>query len=260
HTPPGITCGTNLTVGCTSQVPLPNTNSVTTSDSCGGAVTVSWQGDSINSSNCTGQFVISRAYRAADQCGNSATCTQTITVNDTNPPSITCPTSLTISCASQVPAPDINSARTSDNCGGAVTWQGDSISSSNCPGQFVVSRTYRATDQCGNSATCTQTITVNDTTPPGILCPTNLTVSCASLVPAPDLNSASTSDNCGGGVTVTWQGDSISSSNCAGQFILSRTYRATDQCGNSATCAHTIRVNDTNPPSINCPTNLTVSC
>src|SRR5213592_2447462 len=164
----------------------PNTNSVTTSDTCGGAVTVSWQGDSISSSNCPGQFVIIRTYRAADQCGNSATCTQSITVNDTNPPSISCPTGLTVSCASQEPEPNTNSVTTSDNCGGAVTvsWQGDSISSSNCPGQFIISRTYRAADQCGNSATCVQTITVNDTNPPSITCPSNLTASCAGPVPA----------------------------------------------------------------------------
>src|SRR5438876_6668568 len=116
----------------------PNTNDDTTSDSCGGTVTVTWQADSISSSNCPGQFVISRTYRATDQCGNSATCTQTITVNDTNPPSIACPSGLTVSCASQVPVPNTNIVTTSDNCGGAmmVSWQGDSITSSNCPGQF----------------------------------------------------------------------------------------------------------------------------
>src|SRR5207245_5695122 len=205
-------CPTGLTVSCASQVPAPDTSSVTTSDNCGGAVTVSWQGDSISSSNCAGQFVISRTYRATDQCGKSATCTQTITVNDTNPPRINCPTGLTVSCASQVPVPDTNSVTTSDNCGGAVTvsWQGDSLSSSNCAGQFIISRTYRAADQCGNSATCTQSITVNDTNPPSITCPSGLTATCASQVPEPKTNSVTTSDNCGGVVAVSWQGDSIS--------------------------------------------------
>src|SRR5260370_24821907 len=92
-------------------------NSVITSDSCGGPVTVTWQGDAISSSNCPGQFVISRTYRATDQCDNSATCIQTITVNDTNPPSITCPTNLTPSCATQLP-PTTNTMTTSDACGG----------------------------------------------------------------------------------------------------------------------------------------------
>src|SRR5439155_11074014 len=190
------------------------------------------------------------------------TCAQTITVQDTNPPSLTCPTNLTVSCSSQVPAPDTNSGTTSYNCGGAVTvsWQGDSISSSNCASPFVISRCYRATDLCGNSATCIQTISVQDTNPPSLTCPTNLTASCAGQVPAPNTNSVTAGDNCGGAVTVTWQGDTISSSNCAGQFVISRTYRGTDQCGNSATCIQTITVPDTNPPSLTCPTNLTVTC
>src|SRR5207247_4025236 len=112
------------------------------------AVTVTWRGDAISSSDCAGQFIISRTYRATDQCGNSATCIQTITVNDTNPPSITCPSNLTASCATQVP-PDTNSVTTSDACGGTVTatWQGGAISSSNYPGQFIISRNYQATDE-----------------------------------------------------------------------------------------------------------------
>src|SRR6185436_11062794 len=112
---------------CAREVPAPNTNSVTTSDNCGGAVSVTWQGDSISSSNCPGQFVIARTYQAADSCGNSATCTQTITVQDTNGPSFQCPTSLAVSCARQVPPPNTSRVTSSDNCGGAVTvrWQGD---------------------------------------------------------------------------------------------------------------------------------------
>src|SRR5205814_1288649 len=167
-------------VNCASQAPAPDTNSVTTSDTCGGSVTVSWQGDSISSSNCPGQFVISRAYRATDQCGNSATCTQLITVQDTNPPSITCPANLTVNCASQVPPPDTNTVTTSDTCAGAVavSWQGDSVSSSNCPGQFIISRAYRATDQCGNSATCAQTINVQDNNPPGLTVPSGGNLGC----------------------------------------------------------------------------------
>src|SRR5207245_9902710 len=110
----------------------------------------------------------------------------------------------------------------------SFTWQGDSISSSNCAGQFVISRTYRATDQCGNSATCTQTIIVQDTNPPSITCPANLTMSCASQVPAPNTNNVTTSDTYGGAVTVSWQGDPISSSNCTGQVIIRHTFRSND--------------------------------
>ena len=74
-----------------SGVPAPDISSVTASDGCGGAVTVTWEGDTMSLSNCVNQFTLTRTYKAADLCGNSATCTQTITVNDTTPPSITCP-------------------------------------------------------------------------------------------------------------------------------------------------------------------------
>ena len=38
-------------------------------------------------------------------------------------------------------------------------------------------RTWRATDCCSNSVTCSQTVTIIDTTPPVITCATNFTVS-----------------------------------------------------------------------------------
>jgi hypothetical protein len=58
----------------------------------------------------------------------------------------------------------------------------------------IISRTWTATDACGNAATCTQVITQRDTTAPSITCPPNVTVnadagSCGAVV---DLFSSST--------------------------------------------------------------------
>src|SRR3989442_5074622 len=119
----------------------------------------------MSASNCVNQFTLPRTYRAADACGNSATCTQTITVNDNLPPAIGCPAAVAVACASAVPAPDTASVTASDNCGGTpvVTFVGDSMSASNCVNQFTLTPTYRATDACRNSAACTQTSTVDDT-------------------------------------------------------------------------------------------------
>ena len=52
----------------------------------------------------------------------------------------------------------------------------------------------------------TQIITVNDVTAPTITCPAPVTVKAASAVPAVNIASVTASDNCGGGVTVTWRG------------------------------------------------------
>ncbi len=138
----------------------------------------------------------------------------------------------------QVPAPNIGSVNASDNClsGVVVVFVNDVTSNQTCANRFTITRTYRGTDGCGNTSTCAQIITVNDQTPPTLTCPANTTVNCASLVPAANIGSVTgLSDNCGGTITVTHVGDVISAQTCANKYTLTRTYRATDAAGNSAT-------------------------
>src|SRR6185369_1384965 len=70
--------------------------------------------------------------------------------------------------------------------------------------------------------------------PPAITCPPPIVVSCASDVPAPNLTGITASASCisCGNVNVTWAGDVMSASNCVSRFALTRSYRATDGCGN----------------------------
>lgn len=196
-----------------------------------------------------------------DIAGNSTAVTYNTRIDNTAP-IITCPAPVTVSCASAVPAADILAVTVTDNCPGAITviHVGDVISAQTCANRFTVTRTYRATDGCGNFAECTQIITVNDQTPPTLTCPAPVTVSCAAAVPAPDINSVTgVSDNCAGVVTVTWQGDVISAQTCLNRYTVTRTYRATDVCGNFAECTQIITVNDQTPPVITCPANITVN-
>src|SRR5204863_8946835 len=48
--------------------------------------------------------------------------------------------------------------------------------SGSCP--VVNTRIWRATDDCGNTSTCSATITVRDITAPAITCPANTTMDC----------------------------------------------------------------------------------
>ena len=58
------------------------------------------------------------------------------------------------------PGTGYHAVTATDNCGiPVVTWMGD-VWSGNCP--RIITRTYQAADACGNTATCTQIITVND--------------------------------------------------------------------------------------------------
>ncbi|MBK8556172.1 MAG: hypothetical protein IPL65_10585 [Lewinellaceae bacterium] len=263
NTPPGITCPANVTVTCANLIPTPNTAAVLTSDNCGGTVTVTHVGDMVSNQICTNQFTLTRTYRATDLCGNSATCTQVITVFDNTPPNYTCPANITVSCTNLVPVPNSGPVPTGDNCDGnvMVTHLGDVISNQTCANRYTISRTYQATDLCGYSVICTQIITVFDNTAPSITCPASLTVSCANQVPPVNTAAVVASDNCGDTVTVIHLGDVISNQSCTNRFTVTRTYRATDLCGNSATCVQVITVFDnTGPVFSGVPANLTIEC
>lgn len=79
------------------------------------------------------------------------------------------------------------SAFASDNCDPApVVTYSDSQVAGACPQERVITRTWTATDACGNTATCTQIITVEDNTPPAFTyTPPDVTIECdESTVPA----------------------------------------------------------------------------
>src|SRR5574341_1605226 len=257
-TPPAIACAGPVSVKCASDVPAPDIATVTASDLCG-TVTVTHVWDVISEQTCANRYVITRTYQAEDNCGNKATCTQIITVNDDVPPTVTCPTDdLVIECADPDQAGKIAAwlatATASDNCAGVQLANSYSPAafSDLCGNSGTQVVTFTATDVCGQTATCTKSIIIRDTTPPAIACAGPVSVKCASDVPAPDIATVTASDLCGT-VTVTHVGDVISEQTCANRYIITRTYRAVDNCGNQATCTQIITVNDDVPPTVPCP-------
>src|SRR5204862_5179292 len=137
----------------------------------------------------------------------------------------------------------------------------DQITPGSCPSRYTIARTYHATDSCGNSTTHTQNITVDDQTAPVITGrPADTTVSCTSEVPLANDSGVTATDNCGGTVTVTHDADQITPGSCPNRYTISRTYHATDACGNSSSQSQTITVDDETPPVIsNAPADTTVS-
>ncbi|PYJ07093.1 MAG: hypothetical protein DME25_04625, partial [Verrucomicrobia bacterium] len=94
---------------------------------------------------------------ATDSCGKSTTKKCTAHVDGTAP-SISCPPDQAVNCFSDIPAPDLNAVSASDDCGSAAkSFVGDSYATNGCV--ITVTRTYKAIDECGNAATCAQTIT-----------------------------------------------------------------------------------------------------
>jgi hypothetical protein len=119
-------------------------------------------------------------WKVTDGAGNTAATTQTVTVIDNQPPTITCPANITVKCASDVPDVDINSVTATDNCLAVISHVSDVISDQTCANRFTLTRTYKVTDVGNNTAACSQVITVYDDIPPQI---TGFSVSKQSLWP-----------------------------------------------------------------------------
>lgn len=259
--PPGILCPANITLLCNANVPDPNPINITSSDNCGGSVDVIHVKDSIADSTCVNRKNIYRIYQSEDQCMNIGRCIQLLRVNDSIPPTITCPATISVTCVTEVPAPDINSVLTSDACGlSVIVHVKDSVTDSTCVNKKTVRRIYSASDACMNTNRCIQLINVHDTIIPVITCPNDTLIECESLLPA-IATSFFTSDNCIGILNSAFVKDSVADSLCPNQKNLFRLYQATDACMNIGSCIQKIVINDTTPPALVGVTNsIVLSC
>ncbi len=245
-----------VTVQCIGDVPAVDINVVTDeADNCTAAPVVAHVGD-VSNGSCP--EIITRTYSVTDDCGNSITVDQTITINDDTNPTASNPAPVTVQCIGDVPAVDINVVTDeADNCTAApvVAHVGD-VSNGSCP--EIITRTYSVTDDCGNSITVDQTITINDDTNPTASNPAPVTVQCIGDVPAVDINVVTDeADNCTAAPVVAHVGD-VSNGSCP--EIITRTYSVTDDCGNSITVDQTITINDDTNPTASNPAPVTVQC
>jgi hypothetical protein len=194
-----------------------------------------------------------RTYTATDVCGNESYCSQTYTwTHDlVGPTLLGVPGGLSeeVSCYGDVPA--AGEALALDTCSGFVPVyfdQTESNQGSSC--NNTITRTWTATDNCGNTSSYTYTIYVNDLVPPTIICPADAIVGCTEEIPAPDTASVVAFDNCGGDVLVIWIGDVYGDTSCVSRYVIERTYKAIDACGNFAYCVQEIGVFDNEGPEL----------
>ncbi|TDE49288.1 gliding motility-associated C-terminal domain-containing protein [Flavobacterium sp. GT3P67] len=241
------------TISCPT---LPVFVTATATDNCGSTVALAFEDKTING-QCAGSYSVTRTWTATDACGNAATASQTINVQDTAAPIITAlPEVSTISCPA---TPAFTQATATDGCGSTVTLTfADVTTNGQCAGSHSVTRTWTATDACGNAATASQTINIQDTTAPVIAAlPGVSTISCPAT---PVFAQATATDGCGSTLTLTFE-DATANGQCAGSYSVTRTWTATDSCGNAATASQTINVQDTTAPVIaTLPGVSTISC
>ena len=113
-----------------------------------------------------------------------------------------------------------------------------------CAGDYVITRTFTAIDDCGNATGATPTITIIDTTAPEFTSvPSDYTAECSDEHP---MEAASMpSDNCGEVVITV---EEITTAGACVHLTITRTFTATDDCGNATSATQTITIIDTTAP------------
>jgi hypothetical protein len=236
----------NTTVSCYGAIPA--TVNIDWSDNCDGAGFVP-NVDLSDGNTCP--ETITRMWSYTDWCGNTVSAQQTIVVHDQIAPTFSAaPADITVECTQPM-----TQLAWTDNCDGSGMVSGTDMSNGgSCP--EILTRIWVYTDGCGNVARDTQIITINDVTPPTIICPLNITVNCPNNVPAPSPNSVGWSDNCGVATVTHLSTDTVSGFSFNGMScpaLLSRKYLVTDLCGNTATCEQYITIRDRCNPQYVCP-------
>lgn len=154
---------------------------------------------------------------------------------DTTPPTVTsCPADKTLECPATI---TFDTPTFSDNCTGVTVSFADTNLTVTCPEVQKVKRTWTATDECGNTVQCSQTITVRDTTPPTVVsAAANGTVVCPN--PA-TFTTPTFADNCSNPVTITATQEFLAVT-CPEVQKVKRTWTAKDACGNATSTNQTI--------------------
>jgi len=260
-TVPSIVCPPNVTIECTAITLPVNTGSGTSTDNCDTSPLVTYTDLTTSSPNCTQEYTITRTWKATDDCGNTNTCNQVITVDDSTTPSITCPANVTIECTVSTLPPSTGSATASDNCDvtPAVTYV-DITTGAGCPQEYTITRTWKATDDCGNFSSCVQSIVITDNTAPVLTCPQNVTIECTANTLPVNTGNAMASDNCDTAPLITYSDITTASPTCPQEFTIERTWTVADDCGNTSSCVQIIIVDDSTSPVLSCPANLTIEC
>jgi len=244
----------NITVQCPGDVPAMTNLGWT--DNCDGAGNVAGTDGPLVGGTCGG--TITRTWTYTDACGNVGTTTQTITVNDTQAPVLAAPpVNVTVQCIGDVPP--MTNLNWTDNCDGtgSVTGVDGGLVGGACGG--TITRTWTFTDGCGNTATQTQIITVDDTTPPTASNPATTVVIQGNPVPPVDVTVVTDeADNCTAAPLVTFISETSDGGFCP--ETITRVYRITDDCGNFIEVDHLIEVSDNVAPTASNPPNINVSC
>ncbi|MFM9009030.1 MAG: hypothetical protein ACKORE_10680, partial [Bacteroidota bacterium] len=244
-TPPTVTCPPAVTRHCTDEIPAPPANLTEfvaqggSASDISGVINISSTDGPLTGGLCGG--TITRTFTIKDECNNATTCTQIITINDDISPLIVSgPASQTLGCNPTIPAADISLVSATDNCSGVTISALPDVTTGDC--NRTLTRTYVATDGCGNTTNYVQTFTFKfDTVAPvivhnttGVVNGSTQDIGCnptsADITAA--FGTVSASDNCDASVLAPFMNSATTQNGC--MRSRTRTWMGVDSCGNAS--------------------------
>ena len=271
----------NLFLSCSD--PIPPLPIVTARDNCLDSATIN-ANITLDSTfrefgSCYYEYSIEYRWTVTDGCNPPVSGSFFVNVQDFDAndpffgaPTFTPPADITISCTDDAYNLAFTGLPTeiTDNCDADIANRlpvyNDQIITGNCPGNYIIERTWTVEDTCGTvSLPITQIITVVDTFPPLFTPPGDTTLSnCGPLINL-DLfgQPYDLSDNCSSAEQIATYVSHIDTiiGACSGAFTYVKNWVVEDACGNQAIHQQTISFLDNTPPSfITPPTDTIITC
>ena len=256
---------------------LNNNGFAQATDECNGVVWTNDYGAIVADCGTTGAVTVT--FTATDACGNTSTTSAEFSISDTTPPVWEIlPQDLNMACDG-LSDPDVLIAAWLNIAGGGeaedscslIKYTNDftALSGGCSTGTGSALVTFTATDACGNFATATANVNVEDINPPYFSVQARDTiVECDGSDNIPDLNTwlnnhggARASDNCS--EPLTWHHTRINTVQGCGNTSTERyAFTATDACGNtSVTTEALFIIKDTSAPTFDvAPQDSIVQC
>ncbi|MFI0490171.1 gliding motility-associated C-terminal domain-containing protein [Flavobacterium sp.] len=188
--------------------------------------------------NQTGLNAGLHIFTITDNKGCNATVEVIITDGDGTPPVINnLPSVTTISCPA---VPVFAQAIATDNIDATVSLTFVDVKTSGaCTGSYSITRTWTATDACGNTSTASQTINVQDITGPTTTTPfsASIDVKCDAIPAKPDLVFV---DDCSAVGTAVYTENIINKTTTS--YSIIRQWDVADTCGNPSKFIQVVNV------------------